>query len=123
MRLKPILFFLLVGSLATYVVVQQTQRGDGGVIKIGQIAPDFTARDISGKQVHLSDYRGKLVFLNFWWRWCDPCIAEMPDIDTFYKTFKERKFEMITVNIDPVTNDPKQYMAEQHLTFPWYSDP
>ena len=85
MRLKPILFFLVVGSLATYVAVHQYQYGDGGVIRIGQVAPEFTAKDPAGKSVKLSDYRGKLIFLNFWASWCQPCEREMPDLEIIHK--------------------------------------
>src|SRR5262249_2261945 len=50
-RLKPILFFLIVGSFAVYIIVHQTSQGDGGILRIGQIAPDFTAKDMNGKTV------------------------------------------------------------------------
>src|SRR5215471_6191307 len=100
MRLKPILFFLIVGGFAAYVAIRQYQYGDGGVIRIGQVAPDFTVKDLNGKTVQLSDYRGKLVFLNFWASWCEPCASEMPDLEIFNKAFKDRKFQMLTFSVD-----------------------
>jgi peroxiredoxin len=123
MRLKPILFFLIVGSLATYVVVHQIQQGDGGVIRIGQMAPDFTVKDVTGKQVSLSDYRGKLVFLNFWASWCAPCEKEMPDLERLQNTFRDRKFQMLTVSVDVNPDDAAKFYNDRHLTMPWYSDP
>jgi peroxiredoxin len=123
MRLKPILFFLIVGSFATYIVVHQTAQGDGGVIRIGQIAPDFTAKDMNGETVQLRDYRGKLVFLNFWASWCGPCAQEMPDLDLINKTFKNRQFQMMMVSNDAVPNDAKKFLEARHLDLPWYSDP
>ena len=45
------------------------------------MAPDFTAIDNNGKQVHLSDFRGKVVLLNFWASWCGVCKTEKPELD------------------------------------------
>src|SRR3954471_1342552 len=98
MRLKPIIFFLIVGCVATYLVIHQTQQGGGTVIRVGQMAPDFVIKDPSGKEVKLSDYRGKIVFLNFWASWCEPCKAEMPDLDSMNASFKSRKFQMLAVS-------------------------
>lgn len=47
---------------------------------VGNIAPDFTLKDAEGNDVSLSDFRGKIVFLNFWASWCPFCVNEMPDI-------------------------------------------
>lgn len=47
----------------------------------GEMAPDFTLKDLDGNTVKLSDYRGKVVFVNFWATWCPPCRGEMPDFD------------------------------------------
>ena len=52
-------------------------------------APDFTLTDQYGTVHTLSDYRGKVVFLNFWATWCPPCRAEMPDIQKLYEEFEE----------------------------------
>ena len=48
--------------------------------EVGFPAPDFSLTDTEGQPVHLSDYRGKAVFINFWATWCPPCRAEMPEI-------------------------------------------
>jgi cytochrome c biogenesis protein CcmG/thiol:disulfide interchange protein DsbE len=52
-------------------------------------APDFTLTDASGKQVRLSDYRGKVVLLNFWATWCAPCKAEVPWFVDLQKTYAD----------------------------------
>jgi len=122
-RLKPILFFLFVGSFAVYIIVHQTSRGDGGILRIGQIAPDFTAKDMNGKTVELKDYRGKFVFLNFWASWCVPCEQEMPDLDKIYKKFKDRKFQMMMVSNDAVPEDARAFLQRKQLALPWFSDP
>src|SRR5262245_54043462 len=98
MRLKPILFFLVVGGVVAFLILRQSQRGGGDNIVIGQIAPDFAIKDQGGKEIRLTDYRGKLVFLNFWASWCLPCDKEMPDLELMHKTLKDRKFQMLAVS-------------------------
>ena len=51
------------------------------------MAPELTLYDQYGQFHRLSDYRGKVVFLNFWATWCPPCRAEMPDIQSLYETY------------------------------------
>ena len=74
-RVKAIIFFLVVASVAGFFVYKEVSRkGEPGVINIGQQAPDFSIKSQSGKQIKLSDYRGKAVFLNIWGTWCLPCV-------------------------------------------------
>lgn len=53
------------------------------------VAPDFSLTDLNGNTVKLSDYRGKVVILNFWASWCPPCVAEMPDFDRINRKLAE----------------------------------
>jgi cytochrome c biogenesis protein CcmG, thiol:disulfide interchange protein DsbE len=120
MRLKPILFFAVVGVIAGYIIYKQA---DPNVIAAGKPAPDFTVKDQNGNQLKLSELRGNLVFLNVWATDCAPCVQEMPDMEVMNHAFKDRKFKMVTVSIDtdwkPVTAFFKQY----RLTMPVYLDP
>lgn len=123
MRLKPILFFLVVGGMAAFLVFRQAQQGGGGMIRIGQIAPDFTIKDSAGKDVKLSDYKGKLIFLNFWASWCKPCEAEMPDLELMHKAYKDRGFQMMAVSTDANVADAQKFYDDRKFSLPWYSDP
>ena len=66
----------------------------------GPAAPDFTLTDLSGKTVRLSDYRGKVLFLNFWATWCPPCRAEIPDFVEAYSQEKANGLEILGVSVD-----------------------
>lgn len=61
------------------------------------LAPDFTLTDQYGVEHTLSDYRGKVVFLNFWATWCPPCRSEMPDIQKLYEEFEEEEREDVAI--------------------------
>ena len=72
----------------------------GGVALAGEAAPDFTLRDINGKQVSLSSYKGKVVLVNFWATWCGPCKLEMPHLDKMDRDLEEKGFEVISISTD-----------------------
>lgn len=65
-----------------------------------QMAPDFTLNDASGNPVKLSDFRGKVVLLNFWATWCPPCKIEIPWFDEFQRTYGDRGFVVLGVSMD-----------------------
>ncbi len=73
----------------------------------GAAAPDFTLRNISGKQVSLSDYKGKVVLINFWATWCAPCLTEMPHIQKLYVENKDKGFEVLAISVDEARDASK----------------
>lgn len=65
-----------------------------------EAAPEIKATDLNGKVVKLSDYKGKLVLLNFWATWCPPCIEEMPSMEQLYDKFKDKDFALLAVSFE-----------------------
>lgn len=63
-------------------------------------APEFELKDADGKVVRLSDYKGKVVLLNFWATWCGPCKIEMPWFIEFERKYKDRGFAVVGVAMD-----------------------
>lgn len=63
-------------------------------------ATEFSLRDIEGKTIRLSDYRGSVVVVNFWATWCTPCHAEMPHLDRIYKQYRDQGFVVLSVAMD-----------------------
>jgi peroxiredoxin len=68
--------------------------------KARKMAPDFTLKDAAGKQVRLSDFKGKVVLLDFWATWCGPCNIEIPWFKDFERKYKDRGFEVLGVSMD-----------------------
>jgi peroxiredoxin len=91
-----------------------------GVIRIDERvkAPSFTLKDLNGKEVNLEDYRGKIVFINFWATWCLPCREEMPSMEKLYSKFKDSGFTMLAVNIREGTKKVRAFKERFGLNFP-----
>ena len=84
-----------------------------------RMAPDFVLDDASGKPVHLSDFRGKVVLLNFWATWCPPCRAEIPWFVEFQKTYQDAGFETLGVSMDEDGwRAVKPYIDAQGINYP-----
>ena len=69
--------------------------------RVGHLAPDFLLPTLDGREIHLSDYRGHVVFLNFWATWCGPCKVEMPAMEKLYRAFRPNGFAVVAVSSDP----------------------
>ncbi len=97
-----------------------TSGGDTPFPRVGFSAPDFELSGMDGNTVKLSDFRGKVVFLNFWASWCPPCKAEMPAIQKFTSVYPPEQVAILSVNATNQDNleDVRTFIAEYGLTFP-----
>lgn len=88
-------------------------------------APDFTAYDLDGNEVHLHDYLGKPIVLNFWTSWCGPCQMEMPEFQNKYLELGER-VQFLMVNMTDGMRETLQiasaFVEENGYTFPVFFD-
>ncbi|MBV8052207.1 MAG: TlpA family protein disulfide reductase [Acidobacteriaceae bacterium] len=85
----------------------------------GDVAPDFTLQSLDDKTVHLSDYRGKAVLLNFWATWCAPCKIEMPWFVELQKQYGPEGFQIVGVAMDDAS--PKEiasFAKEMGVNYP-----
>jgi peroxiredoxin len=86
---------------------------------VGSAAPDFSLQDMQGRQVRLSDLRGKVVIVNFWATWCPPCRAEMPSMETLYQTFKNDDLVLLALNVEEDGRELiEKFLQESPYSFP-----
>ncbi|GAB6876964.1 TlpA family protein disulfide reductase [Thermaerobacter litoralis] len=86
---------------------------EGPVVAPGTPAPDFTLRELEGRPVSLSNFRGKVVFLNFWASWCYPCRQEMPEIRKLVDRMPDDVVVVGVTTSDPASPDEiKAYVEE-----------
>jgi peroxiredoxin len=79
-----------------------------------QPAPDFTLTDLNGKTIKLADYKGKVLFLNFWATWCPPCRAEIPDFIEAYAEQKANGLEILGISLDTRGKDAVAAFIEKY---------
>ncbi|GFO70817.1 thioredoxin [Geomonas limicola] len=75
-------------------------RGDAGPVRVGSAAPDFRLTTLTGESKSLSQYRGKIVLVNFWASWCPYCRDEMPSMDRLIKAFPRGDLVILAVNVE-----------------------
>jgi len=88
---------------------------DRADLSTGNIAPDFSFKDLDGKSYKLSDFRGKIVLLDFWGLWCAPCIAEVPNLAAAYQRLKEKGFEVISLDKGDTVENLRKFIAKKQM--------
>jgi peroxiredoxin len=81
-------------------------------------AQNFTLKDLNGNVVHLENYRGKVIFLNFWTTWCPACLVEMPSMEKLYREFKNRDFIILAVDMQEELEQVIKFKKKFKLSFP-----
>lgn len=82
-------------------------------------APDFTLSDLAGRSVRLSDFKGKIVFVDFWATWCPPCRKEIPHLKDLAQHYKEQGVVVLGVSVDEggrAVVEP--FVKENEITYP-----
>ncbi len=105
-------------------------RGPSENISSGTISPlntnniinskalDFILKDMDGKNISLSSFKGKAVLLNFWATWCPPCREEMPALNRLYKELGPRGLKVVAVSTDKSIKDIKDFLQTHKVDFP-----
>ena len=90
---------------------------------VGYGAPDFTLTNLDGKSVHLRDFRGRVVVINFWATWCEPCRTEMPIFQSAYRVNQPLGLEILAVNFDEPRSEVQEFWNQMFLGFTMLLDP
>jgi peroxiredoxin len=110
------LAFLLLVALALPAAAQSLKEWKGGA------APGLELEDVDGKLHRLSDYRGKVVLVNFWATWCEPCREEMPSMETLRANLQGRPFVVLAVNVGEGARVARGFADKMALRFPLLVD-
>lgn len=84
-----------------------------------KLAPKLELKDVEGRALRLSDYKGKVVLLNFWATWCAPCRAEMPDLVKWQREYKSRGLQVIGVTYPPAElAEAREFIKSIEVNYP-----
>lgn len=101
--MKKIIYSALVVTLValTFLYLSNTASAQkASAVSNGIKAADFTLTDLEGKPVKLSDYKGKVVILDFWATWCPPCVKEIPHFNDLAKAYKDKGLVVLGISVD-----------------------
>ena len=90
-----------------------------GILKIPHVTRpvEIQLKDVYGNTVRLSDFRGKVVFLNFWATWCAACVIEMPSMEKLHRRLKDKDFVMVAINMQESDAQVKAFFEKMKLSF------
>ncbi|HKK43423.1 MAG TPA: peroxiredoxin family protein [Bacteroidales bacterium] len=110
---------------SVYTCGQGVEPQDRGyLVKVGQMAPDFTINEINGKTMKLSDLRGKVVMLQFTASWCSVCRTEMPFIEKeIWKPGEKEGLVLIGIDRDEPKDKVTRFHNDMSITYPLALDP
>ncbi len=93
-------------------------------VDVGERAPEFALPAIAAnaQPIKLSDYQGKVVYLDFWSSWCGPCRRAMPQLSELRDAHSRDRFEVVAVNVDAVTDDGRQFLKRVPVSYPVAAD-
>ncbi len=131
MRVKVFLrSFLVILICSTFSFSAERVREDlflkTGIqpIKRSMEAPNFCLEDLKGKKSELNNFKGKVIFLNFWATWCGPCKEEMPSMEILFQQFKGKDFVFLSISVDYEEGEAvKEFIKKNRYTFPVLLDP
>ncbi len=103
---------------------QDTKPASGSSFVVKDVDKDVTKNEMvdfkwdeNGKEMKLSDYKGKVILLNFWATWCPPCRKELPDLSTLSTELKDKDFKMIGVSVDDNQEVLNNFLKSNNLSY------
>ena len=110
-------FFAITLSAALFNEYAEGRNSGSSGKMIGRNAPDLVLKDLSGKKVSISSFKGKTVLLNFWATWCPYCRKERAELNILHREYKDRDLVIVSVSIDRSLEKLKRYMKEMPAEF------
>jgi peroxiredoxin len=113
------------GALAASVTILSLGLAPSALaLGAGDAAPAFSLPDLEGKgKVDLSQYRGKVVWLDFWASWCPPCLSSLPELEKMRKQMPAKEFQIVAINVDKDPKKARKFLKKNPVGYPSASDP
>ena len=89
---------------------------------VGKMFPDFQEKDLAGKPLSVSRFKGQVLLVDFWATWCGPCRVELPNVIATYEKHHKQGFEILGISLDQDAAAMKQFLTNNKMTWPQYFD-
>lgn len=83
-----------------------------------QIAPSFSLPSFKGNELNIEEWRGKVVYLDFWASWCKPCVESFPKLEALQQKYQGQGFTVIAINLDEKKQNALKFLAENPVSYP-----
>jgi len=114
-----LLLFLVISGCGRAEGNTKEKEGEGKIgLSKSNIAPDFTLNDMEGYEHSLSDYRGKVMLVDFWATWCPPCVVEIPHFVKFYDKYKEKGLVILGMSLDTDERRLRNFIEDKNMEYP-----
>jgi len=119
--MRKIFITLLVVVAATTLFAEDHQ---GSLVKNGNQVPNFRVTNLNGKNISISELKGKVVLINFFATWCGPCMKELPEVEAkLWTKFKDQNFAMLSIGREHTKEQLVAWNKKKGFTFPIAPDP
>ena len=109
------------GILAN-IQLQEAAKKIQQTLVVGAKFPDFEAKDLDGKPLSVSNYKGKILLVDFWATWCGPCVFELPNVLKAYEKYHDKGFEIVGISLDESEPKLRSFLKDKNMTWSQYFD-
>lgn len=117
---RPMRTRALSAALATLVILGAAATV--AAVDVGARAPELNARTLEGRRLRMADLRGKVVIVDFWASWCEPCREEMPVLERLYQRYEDRGLVVVGVSVDRALRNARGFLRRTRVSFPIIHD-
>jgi peroxiredoxin len=109
---------MLIVVAAGFYIAEHRRAGTTPTLQQHSVAPDFSLPALDGQSLQLSAYRGKVVLLDFWATWCDPCREETPHLVELQNKYRDQGLQIIGVSMDDGPEPVREFYQRFHMNYP-----
>ena len=104
------------------IQLQEAAKKIQQTLVVGAKFPDFEAKDLDGKPLSVSNYKGKILLVDFWATWCGPCVFELPNVLKAYEKYHDKGFEIVGISLDDSEPKLRSFLKDKNMTWSQYFD-
>jgi thiol-disulfide isomerase/thioredoxin len=117
---RRIILFCVVAAIAMgiYAAMRRSARNHIAVVAGLRAAPELSVIDLNGAALHTSNYKGKVVLVNFWAAWCTPCAEEVPQFIALQKKYQDQGFQVIGISVEDDAGELRDFYRKYQMNYP-----